>query len=1043
MKKNLLTYLMVLCSWGIAHAQSVSGKVTDENNSPLPGVSITIKGTTTGTVTNTTGNYTLPAKRGDVLEFSFIGMQPKTINVGNETTLNVKLLDDAQQLGEVVVTALGIEREKRSLGYATQELDSKQLLDVPRPNIVNALQGKIAGAQISSTGGAPGQGSRIIIRGINSLDPGSNNQPLFIVDGVPISNDSYTVGGAGGRGATNRAADINLEDVESVNVLKGGAATALYGVRAANGAIIVTTKRGKNGQAVFNLSSTYQIDEVNKFPNVQKTYTQGYAGEYDKNSFWPTWGPTVEEARKLDPNHPTELFDNYRQAYKTGMQNNLHFDASGGTEKSTFYASVGRFGQTGVVPFTDYEKISAKVNGSIAMSEKFSVNASATFINSGGARVDASDFNTRLVYWAPQKDVSDFEYSEGPLAGTMKPYRPEIASGNNPIYGNKTNVFRDDVNRLIGNVGFNYKPFKGMDIVYRFGLDSFNDSRRFSAPGPKGIEGEATYENNGLGFIEETRINSRDMTNNLVISYTKALNTNFDLTLRTGIDAFERSYDRVGTRGDNFEVPEFIHLSNASLITTSQFISKRRLVGIYGEAGISYKDLLFVTITDRNDWSSTLPKDNNSFNYPSVNVGYVFTDMLTNRPSWLTFGKLRASVAKIGKDAVGTYLTSDVYRATAAGFPIGDVTGWTRPGNKADLSLVNESTLTMEVGLELKLLKNRLSIDAAYYKSNAKDQILGVPISATSGYNEFTTNAGEIQNSGLELLINGTVVQRSDFRWNATLNFSNNKNEIVSIREGIETIFLGSDFGYSTGSASQVLYPGRAYGNILGTSYARYYENKDEEDALTIDKSRPMLIGKDGFPVVNRTQKILGNSVPKYMMNIGNQFSYKNVFLSFNFDFRQGFQKFNSLDNFHSAFGIADYTENRNETIVFEGVTANGEPNTKPVFLGQGKGPDGVNYGAGFYRNVYRGVTDNFVEDAGWVRLQSVVLGYGLPATVLERIPFTNVRLSLTGTNLWLRTKYSGFDPEVSVSGGNDDGFAGRGAYPGLRSYAATLRLTF
>jgi TonB-linked SusC/RagA family outer membrane protein len=978
-----------------------------------------------------------------MLEFSFIGMQPRTVSVGNATTLDVTLIDDALNLNEVVVTALGIKREKRSLGYATQELDSKQILDVPRNNIVTALQGKVAGAQISSQGGAPGQGARIIIRGINSLSPGANNEPLFVVDGVPISNDSFTAGGGSGRGATNRAADINLDDVESVNVLKGGAATALYGVRAANGAIIVTTKKGKNGKTVFNFTSTYGIDEVNKTPNVQRIYTQGYAGVYDKNSFWPTWGPTVEEARRLDPGHPAELFDNFEQAYQTGSQNNIHFDASGGNEKTSFYSSVSRFGQEGVVPFTDFERVSAKLNGTISLSDKFSIIGSANFINSGGARVDASSFNTRLVYWAPQKDVSDFEYTEGPLAGTMKPYRPEISTGNNPVWGNKTNTFVDDVNRLIGNIGFNYQPLEGLNVSYRFGMDRFTDSRRASAPGPSGIENEAVYEDNGLGFIEETRITSRDMTSNLVVSYEKEINNDFDLTLRTGLDIFERSYDRVSTRGAEFEVFDFIHLSNAAIITTSQLISKNRLVGLYGEVGLSYRDLLFLSVTNRNDWSSTLPKDNNSFSYPSVNLGFVFTDLIDTRPSWLDYGKFRASFAQIGKDAIGPYLTSDVYRATASGFPIGDVTGWTRPGNKADLNLLNETTDAIEFGLEFKLLKNRISIDAAWYQNNSRNQILGVPISAASGYNSFTTNAGEIQNSGIELLVNATAVETPNFNWNITANFSNNRNKVVSIKEGIESIFLGSDFGYAGSSASQVLYTGYAYGNILGTSYQRYYENPADEDPLILDDSRPIVIGENGFPVRNTSQKILGNSIPKYMLNIGNQFTYKNISLGFNFDFRQGFQKFNSLDNFHAAFGIADYTENRDQTIVFEGVTADGQPNTKEVFLGQGTGPDGVNYGAGFYRNVYRGVTENFVEDASWVRLQNLNLTYNLPAGILSRVALNRASISFTGTNLWLSTPYSGFDPEVSVNTGNADGFAGRGAYPGLRSYAATLRLTF
>ncbi|SOE22353.1 TonB-linked outer membrane protein, SusC/RagA family [Spirosomataceae bacterium TFI 002] len=1042
MKKTIFTICILFIAL-IGYGQDISGKVTDPNGQSLPGVSVTVKGTTRGAITNTSGDYSVEAKKGDVLVFSFIGMIAQSVSVGNQKVVNIVLQEDSQQLGEVVVTALGISREKRSLGYSTQEVSSKEINEIPETNIVNALQGRIAGAQISRQGGAPGQGSQIILRGINSLNPGADNQPLFIVDGVPISNDIFTVGGGDGRGATNRAADIDLNDVESVNVLKGGAATALYGVRAANGAIIISTKKGKNGKTVFNITSTVGSDEINKIPNTQREYTQGYSNEYDKNSFWPTWGPTVAEAQALDSNHPSELYNNFEQGYQRGSQFNLHLDASGGTENTSFFSSFSKFDQTGIVPFTDYGKMSGKVNGTIKLSNKFTMLASANFINSGGLRTDASAFNTRLVYWAPQKDVSDFEYSEGPLKGTMKPYRPEIATGNNPIYGNKTNTFKDNVNRLIGNIGFNFQPISGMDISYRFGMDYFADSRKASAPGPSGIEGEAIFEDNGLGFITETRIASRDLTNNLVVSYERDLNEDFDMTLRAGVDAFERSYDRVSTTGTQFEVWDFIHLSNAANITTSQFLSKRRLVGLYGEASFSFRDMLYLTVTDRNDWSSTLPQGNNSFNYPSVSMGYIFTDMIAAKPNWFEYGKLRASYAQIGKDAIGAYLTSDVYGANAPGFPIGDVTGWTRPNNKADLNLLNEQTTEIEIGTELRFLKNRLTLDASWYKSNAMNQILGVPVANTSGYSTFTTNSGEIQNSGIELLLNAAIIENSNFKWNFTANFTNNNNKVISIKDGIDNIYIGEDYGYNGGSALQILYPGYSYGNLLGTSYKRYYENPADEDPLVIDKSRPIVIGSDGFPVRELEPKILGNSIAKWFANFGNRFTYKNFALGFNIDVRQGFQKFNSLDNFLAAFGMSDYSTNRNETIVFEGVTANGEPNTKEVYLGQGNGPDGVNYGAGFYRNVYRGVAENFVEDASWVRLQNLNVSYSLPQSVLEKSPIKNVLLSLTGTNLWLSTPYSGFDPEVSVSTGNDQGFAGRGAYPGLKSYAATLRLTF
>lgn len=1038
MKKLLLTTLMACTFFCIAGYAQITGTITDVQNTPLPGVSIVIMGSTTGTTSDFDGHYTINASEGDVLQFSYIGMITVTRTVGDTDVIDIVMEEDTQALDEVVVTALGIEREKKALGYASQQLNSEQLLDVPESNVVSAMSGKIAGAQISTQGGAPGQGARIILRGVNSLDPDAENQPLFVIDGIPISNDSYTVGGGGSRGMTNRAADINMEDVENISVLKGGAATALYGVRGANGVVVITTRKGKAGRTEFNISASTSFDEVNKFPKTQKTYTQGWKGEYDPNSFWPTWGASVEEARSIDPSHP-DLFNNYKNAYKNGYSTNIHFSASGGSEKSTFYAALSKFDQEGVIPFSDYGKISAKLSGNLQLSDKIKITGSANFINSGGARVDVDRFNTRLIYWAPRVDVNDYEFENG----TMKGYRNEGRVGNNPIYGNKTNRFVDDVNRLIGNLGFNYTPIEGLDISYRFGIDYYNDSRTATAPAPRDdVADENIYENNELGYIEETRIISEDLTSNLMASYIKDLSEDFTLTVRAGWDVFQRQYDRVNTRGEELDVWNFFHLSNASNITTSQYISKYRLIGIYGEVGLSYKDFLYLTFTDRNDWASTLPEGNRSFNYPSVSTSYIFTENL-NAPHWLNYGKIRASWAQIGKDPQTAYLTSDVYESDDDDFPIDEVTGWTRPENKADPGLRSEITTEIEFGTELRFLDNRVSLDVSWYKSNAKDQIIGIPLSYTTGYKGYTTNAGEIENTGWEIMLNATPVQSTDFSWNVGVNFSSNSNKIVALKEGIESVFLDSEFGYVGSSASQVLYAGHAYGNILGTSYVRYYENPEDEDPLAVDKDRPVLIGEDGFPEINNEQKILGNSTPDWMMNIRNQVNYRNFSLAFNFDFRQGFEKFNNMGNFLSAFGIADYTANRDQMIVFEGVTADGSPNTREVYLGQGVGPDGEDYGDGFYRNVHRAVTENFVEDASWVRLKNVTLTYRFPETLLEKLSITRASISFSGTNLWLSTDYSGFDPETSARIGNADGFSGLGAFPGLRSYAATLRLTF
>lgn len=1035
----VLVFFLLICSYSFGQTLTVNGVVRDANDMPLPGVNIQVKGSTTGTSTDFDGKYQIQASQGDVLVFSYVGFKTEESQVTG-STLNVTLTEDANALDEVVVTAMGITREKKSLGYSVQEVKSEDLVREPQTNLINALAGKVAGAQIASQGGAPGQGASIVIRGINSIDPSGNNEPLFIIDGVPISNDTYTVDGADLRGMTNRSSDIDLDDIESLSVLKGGAATALYGVRAANGAVIITTKKGKDGKTTFNLTASTSYDQVDKYPKTQRKYTQGWQGVYS-DDFWPSWGPTVEEARAIDPDHPAELFNNFKNAYQSGYTNKLHMSASGGSEKATFYSSYSRYEQEGVMPFSNYTRNGAKVSGNVTLSDKIKVFGSVDYINSGGDRADANTMNESLIYWAPNKDVNDMMFTEGPLAGTMKGYYTGGRDGSNPLYENKVQKYVDDVDRFFGNLGVDINPLEGLNINYRFGLDYYSDSRSSHAPAPTGIEDENIVSEKG--FVAESRIISKDLTSNLMASYSRALSNKFDLTLRAGFDVFQREYNRVTTRGEELDVYDFYHLSNASTITTSQLYSLTRTVGVYGEFGLSYDDFLFLTITDRNDWASTLPKNNRSFNYPSVSLGYVFTESF-DTPDWFSFGKLRGSWAQIGKDAVAAYLTSDVYSATANYFPVDGVTGWTRPDNKADLDLKSELTEEIEFGAELRFFNNRLGVDVAWYKSNAKDQILSVPISETSGYSTFTTNAGEIQNSGIEIMFNATPIETNDFSWNMYVNFSNNKNKVVSIRDGIESVFVGSDFGYVGSSASQRLYVGQPYGTIVGTSYERYYENPSDEDPLHVDKDRPLLIGENGFPIINADQKIIGKSTPDWMMNIGNTVRYKDFSLSFNFDFRQGMQKFNNLDNFLSAFGQAPYTINRDQTIVFDGYLADGTKNTKEVYLGQGVGPDGVDYGEGYYRNYHRASTENFVQDASWVRLKDVSLTYNLPKSLLSKLSISNASITASGRNLWLDTKYTGFDPESSMgSSANADAFNGLETFPGIKSYALTLRLTF
>lgn len=1012
----------------------VSGTVTSEKDgASVPGVSVALKGTTQGTLTDENGAYSLRISgTNTTLVFSSIGYVTKEVAVGNRSTVDVTLAEDTKTLNEVVVTGLGIERGKKTLGYAAQQVDSEELMQNRQTNLVNALQGKVAGVTINSTGGAPGQGAVILIRGINSIDVNRDNQPLFVIDGILMDNSTSTQGQSSElRGMSNRAADINPNDIETINILKGGAATALYGLRGANGVVVITTKSGKSGALRANFNSTYGTETVNKYPEVQDKYTIGYGGVYNPQDFFPSWGPTVSDAKKIDPTHPDKLYNHFKDAYQRGQQfqNNLSF--SGGTDKITFLSSLSHLHHEGVIPFTSFNKFSARLNAQVKFSEKFTTSTNINFINSGGDRYNADRFSESLSYWSPRYNVKDYIKPDG----TMNTY-----GNNNPIYGAYTNKLKDNVNRLIGGMNFNYNPFSWLSLNYRAGLDTYSDSRLRTAPGPRGFADEYVYEDNDLGFVYQYNTQFRSITSTFTASGTAKLGEDLKGTLRVGHDLYDRRSRSFGAEGNELTVYNYFDLRNAKTITPDQSAEDYRLMGIFGELTFDYKDYLFLTLTGRNDITSSLLAPNNSFFYPSASASYVFSQHL-KLPNYVSLGKVRASYAKIGKDAL-PYSTTTGY-ASYTNLPTG-LTGFSRGSLLGDPTLRPEFTETYEAGLELGFFGSRLGLDFTYYHSLSKDQIINVNVSSATGYVRAAINSGTMRNQGVELVLRGTPVRKANFSWNTSLNFSANRNRVVSIREGLTEIAYATQSGYAGSTVTMKLIPGEAYGNLYGTSYKRYYESGTAEDPMTIDKSRPIVIGANGFPVRNTTQKLIGNALPDWIGGFNNTFKFHDFSLSALFDAQVGQERYNQLGNFFAAFGIAKYTEDRNETKVFDGVLANGTPNTKAVFLGQGKGPDGVDQGNGYYRNVYRGISENFIEDASWVRLRSLRVAYDLPTSLLKKSLFRSIQLSVTGNNLWLSTKYSGYDPEASSnnSGSNVNGFSGF-TYPAVRSFLFSLNVGF
>lgn len=1026
-----------------SQSRQVSGTVKNKRGEVVPSASVQQKGTRNGVIADDNGKFTITVTGSKpVLVISSAEFSAVEIAVGSASSYDV-IMEEAGEMTGVVVTAMGISKNRKALGYATQEVKSADLNINRQANLVNALQGKVAGATISSVGGGPGQGASIRIRGINSIDIGQSNEPIFVIDGVLLDNSTSTLGAGSSnnvRSVGNRASDINPDDIETISILKGGAATALYGLRGANGVVVITTKKGKGDGVRVNFNSSYGFDNVNKYPEVQNIYTAGILGVYTPIGLGPAWGPTIAEAKAgtgpgnvaPDPTHPDQLFDNYERAYKTGTQFRNTINLTAGTEAIKIFSSLSYFKQTGMLDFTDYKNISARVNTDIKISSKLKSSINLSYANSGGYKYDADRFGESLAYFSGRWDVRDYINEDG----TQK-----WRGTNNPIYGAATNRLKDNVNRFVGGLSLEYKPLSWLNFSYRIGIDNYTDNRLRTAPGLRGIAGERSYDN-AEGFVGEYNTNFRAINSTLMAIASTKVGKNFNTTLRLGQDVYDRRVSSKGVLGSKLNVFDWFNLRNAAVLESTDNLSQYRLMGLFGEATLDYKNFVFLSITGRNDVTSTLRKPNNSFFYPSVSLSYIFSEHF-KLPELITTGKLRLSYAKIGKDAA-PYSTSTGYAAYTS-LPSGS-TGFTRGSILGDPNLRPEFTNTFEGGLEMSFFKNRLGFDFTYYHSISKDQIINVNVSSATGYVRAAVNSGSMRNKGVELVLRATPVKTTDFTWDINLNYSANRNKILSIREGLTEIPYAVHPGYGNAAVTMKLIPGEAYGNLYGTHYLRFY-GTDIPDPVRTDKSRPMVIGANGFPVLApvSSQKLLGNSQPDWVGGLSNTFSYRRFSLSALFDARWGFEKYNRLENFFSAFGIADYTTDRRDFKIFDGVLADGSKNTKSVWLGQAMGPDGVNYGEGYYRLYHRTISEPFVQDASWIRLRSLSLGYELPVAKLFNDKFVrNVSVTLTGNNLWLHTNYFGLDPEsVSAdSGSNVDGFSGF-TYPAARTFLFTLNVGF
>lgn len=1020
-----LLILGLLSDQVLAQSRTVSGTVSaDETGETLPGVNVLVQGTATGTVTDIDGNYRISVDSDDaVLVFSFIGYESQRQAVGNRSEINVSLASDVAQLDEVVVTSFGIEREKKALGYSVQELSSEEITETQQPNVINALRGKVAGVTIQSAGGQPGAGTNIVIRGVTSLSPTADNQPLFVVDGIPISNNTVSgdvLPSAGSNAInsseqfsqSNRAVDINPNDIENISILKGPAATALYGLRAANGAVIITTKKGKAGKATVSVNSSFGWDEINKSPDIQTTFREGRFGRLrflsngDPLRF-QTFGPPVVAG--------TPVFDNFRDFYETGTRVNNSVSISGGSENTTFFASASRLDQKGIVPFSEWDRTTFKLSASTQVSERVQLSSTMNYINSGGVRSNGGDKSifSSLSYYTPTFDVNDYINPDG----TQRDFSNGIID--NPRYVAQFASLNDNVNRMIGNVGVSYQITDWLDLDYKIGTDFYSDSRDRVAPLGLDVSSQVN------GFIIEEEVNYQEINSNLFVTAKKDFNERLRGSILVGHNLTDIRFSRTNVRGEGLILRGFNDLSNATNFFTTKDASLRRIVGVFTNIEVEYDGTLFLTLTGRNDWSSTLPENNRSFFYPSINLGYVFTETLgLGDNDIFNYGKLRLSYAEVGKDAP-PYRTSQFFETTP-GSPFLGQSGFRIFSEVGNPNLKPERTSSYEIGTDLRFLDNRLAIDLTYFVQNSTDQIIPVPVSNATGFSRFFTNAGEIQNRGIELLVNATPVRTSNFQWDVSLNWSRIDNEVLSMPEGIDEIIFTDAF-----YIQNKLVEGGSAGDLYGFVFDR-----TDDGRLLIDDS--------GFPSVSTTEyEKVGNALPDWQGGLSNTLTYGGLSLSVLLELRQGGDVYdlgfrNSLRN-----GILAETGRRYEQVIFRGVRNEGtEENPQYV---ENDIPVELN-GETVYRSFgrYTPASEVILQDASWFRVRNAILSYSLPSSVLDNSFFTSVRFSLTGNNLFLSTPYKGYDPESSQfgSGSNSYGFAGLGV-PQTRSFTVGVNVTF
>lgn len=996
-----------------AQSKSVSGTVTsDKDGDPVTGVTVTNKTTKRATLTTTSGYFSIAAEAGHVLEFSSVGYLKKTVTLGESRSLTIVLTVNARVENEVVVTALGVQKNKRGLGYSAPEIKGTEIAETQRENFFNSIQGRVAGATVTSTGGAPGASSQIVLRGFNSVS--GSNSPLIIVDGLPMNNDVFSQHRLASdidnrsNDYTNRAADLNPDDIESITILKGPEAAALYGSEAGSGAIVITTKRGKIQPLKVSYDNNFRFEKITRYNKVQEVYDVGMNGDYNnttRNFFGPKYLPG------------TQLYNNLENFFITGNTQKHGINLEWGRGRTSFRAAGTVSDQHGVIPNTQYLRVNTRLTINTRINNKFDIAATGSYAHNMNKKAfrGSGGYMLNLLLWPHDDDASNYLNFDGKRRIYSKTAAglDNTGEANNPYFDVNRNLNFDRLNRVNFNLAFNYDVLPWLNLNWKVGADNYTQYGAYI------WHRESSNAITNFGRAEEYTNRYQGYSSLFSVTAKKKFG-NFNITARAGTALDDRSTKTWSLRGDSianyesityrgFSVDEYTSKTASRRLNSRQngrdTLTLQRSIGIFGDINIAYKEMLYLNLTGRNDILSEFPPQNRSFFFPSASLSFVFTELFKEN-NVLTFGKLRSSIAQTGK-RFPPYSNQSNY-TNAVG--IQNTYGWLYGFTNNNPNLVPERQTTYEVGTELKFWKNRVGLDLNYYNTFVDQQVVvNLRASYATGFVLNTLNVASIRNEGVEASLYVDVVKKRDFTWRTTVNFNKMWNNVTYLPANLPE-YYNSD-SWLAGYRASIFY------NYPTTTIGG-------QDYLRNSKGQILIEPGTGYPVVNPDYRPIGDRNPDFVLGINNRVRYKNLSLSFLLDVKVGGDVLNGTEQYLTQVGLSNRTLDRERIRIIPGVlqdglqeTANPTVNTIPI--------------NGYFQSDYyqfRTYAIDFVErDVNWVRLRDVTLSYNLGKKLLDRLRiFSSGSVFVTGTDLFLLSNYSGPDPSVN---GNTPATGGVGSF--------------